>query len=65
MSRSIKKNIAHVEGKIDPLSDIETIETELQLADISTVEKRLFSVEKELKSGSKESKAVHSGLQKT
>lgn len=58
------KNIAHIEGKIDPLSDIETIETELQLADIATVEKRLFSVEKELKSGSKESKLVHSGLQK-
>ncbi len=58
------ENIAHVEGKIDPLSDIETIETELQLADISTVEKRLFSVEKELKSGTKESKLIHSGLQK-
>lgn len=57
-------NITHVEGKIDPLSDIETIETELQLADITTVEKRLFSVEKELKSGSKESKLIHSGLQK-
>jgi GTP-binding protein YchF len=57
-------NITHVEGKIDPLSDIETIETELQLADISTVEKRLFSVEKEMRSGSKESKLIHSGLQK-
>ncbi len=57
-------DITHVEGKIDPLSDIETIETELQLADISTVEKRLFSVEKELKTGSKESKILHSTLQK-
>lgn len=57
-------NITHVEGKIDPISDVETIETELQLADISTVEKRLFSVEKELKTGSKESKSIHSGLQK-
>ncbi|MFA4995793.1 MAG: redox-regulated ATPase YchF [Patescibacteria group bacterium] len=57
-------NIAHVDGKIDPLSDIETIETELQLADIATVEKRQFSVEKELRSGSKESKFAHSGLQK-
>jgi len=57
-------NVAHVEGKINPLDDIATIETELQLADISTVEKRLFSVEKELKTGSKESKTVHSGLQK-
>lgn len=58
------ENIAHVEGKINPEDDIATIETELQLADIATVEKRLFSVEKELKSGSKESKLVHSGLQK-
>ena len=58
------ENITHVEGKIDPISDIETIETELQLADISTVEKRLFSVEKELKTGSKESAYTHSALQK-
>lgn len=57
-------NIVHVEGKIDPVEDIKTIETELQLADISTVEKRLFSVEKELKSGSKEAQATHHALQK-
>jgi GTP-binding protein YchF len=58
------ENVTHVEGKLDPKSDIETIETELQLADISTVEKRLFSVEKEMKTGSKESKTIHSALQK-
>lgn len=58
------ENVTHVEGKIDPLDDIATIETELQLADISTVDKRLFSIEKELKTGSKESKFAHSGLQK-
>lgn len=57
-------NIIHTENKIDPLDDIKTIETELQLADISTVEKRLYSVEKELKTGSKESKLIHSALQK-
>lgn len=57
-------NIAHVEGKLNPADDIATIETELQLADISTVEKKEFSVEKEMKSGSKESKFAHSGLQK-
>jgi len=56
--------VTHVEGKIDPKADIETIETELQLADISTVEKRLFAVEKELKSDSKEAKIVHEALQK-
>jgi len=58
------ENVAHVSGKIDPLDDISTIETELQLADIATVDKRLFSIEKELKAGSKESKYIHSGLQK-
>ncbi len=57
-------NIVHTEGKISPLEDIKTIETELQLSDITTVEKRLFSVEKEMKSGSKESKFAHSALQK-
>jgi len=57
-------SVTHVEGKIDPKSDISTVETELQLADISTVEKRLFSIEKELKANSKEAKIIHQGLQK-
>lgn len=57
-------NVAHVEGKINPEDDIKTVETELQLADISTVEKRLFSVEKDLKANSKEAKSVHYALQK-
>jgi len=57
-------DVTHVENKIDPAADIKTIETELQLADISTVEKRLFSLEKELKAGSAESKFAHTGLQK-
>jgi GTP-binding protein YchF len=58
------ENVTHVEGKLDPKSDIETVETELQLADIASVEKRLFSVEKEMKTGSKESKIIHTALQK-
>ena len=58
------KNVAHIEGKIDPSEDIKTIETELQLADIATIDKRLFAVEKELRAGTKESKYAHSGLQK-
>ncbi len=57
-------NIVHVEGKINPKEDIKTIEIELQLADISTVEKRLFSIEKEMKTGSKESAIAHKALQK-
>lgn len=58
------ENIVHSEGKISPVDDIKTIETELQLADIATVEKRLFSVEKELKANSKEAKITHVALQK-
>ncbi|MEK9156173.1 MAG: redox-regulated ATPase YchF [Patescibacteria group bacterium] len=57
-------NIVHTENKIDPLDDIKTIETELQLADLSTVEKRLYAAEKELKAHSKESEVAHSALQK-
>ena len=58
------KNVTHVEGKLNPSDDISTIETELELADIETVEKRLFSLEKELRTGTKESKIAHSALQK-
>ena len=37
----VDDNIVHVTGKVDPLSDIETIETELALADLATVDKTL------------------------
>lgn len=57
-------NVVHVDGKIDPLDDIKVIETELQLVDLSTVEKRLGSIEKEIKSGNKEAKILESGLKK-
>jgi hypothetical protein len=49
-------DITHVEGRIDPLSDLETVETELMLADIESLEKRLTSLEKKAKSGDKEAK---------
>jgi GTP-binding protein YchF len=58
------ENIVHVDGKIDPYDDIATIETELQLADISTVDKRIGSLEKEIKGGSKEARIALSGLEK-
>jgi len=48
------KNIIHVNGKIDPTSDQETINTELILADLATVEKRLEKIKREAKSGDKE-----------
>ena len=49
-------DITHVEGKIDPVADIETIETELMLADLDSLEKRLTNLEKKAKGGDKESK---------
>src|ERR1700737_4669995 len=45
------ENVIHVAGKIDPLSDIEVINTELALADLATVEKALTRYSKAAKSG--------------
>ncbi len=47
-------NITHVSGKVDPISDIETINLELILADLETVEKRIGRVEKMAKQKDKE-----------
>ncbi len=51
-------NITHVENRIDPLSDAEIVETELMLADLESLEKRLPNLEKKAKQGDKESKAL-------
>ena len=40
-------DVTHVEGKIDPIADIETIETELMLADLDSLEKRVDASGKE------------------
>jgi GTP-binding protein YchF len=48
-------NVIHVAGKIDPISDIEVIQTELCLADLATVEKALHRHGKTARSGDKES----------
>ena len=48
------KNIIHVDGRIDPKSDKETINMELILADLASIEKRLDKVKREAKSGDKE-----------
>jgi len=45
------ENVVHVAGKVDPLSDIETINTELALADLSAVERHLAKFVKAAKSG--------------
>ncbi len=57
-------NIVHVTGKVDPLSDIETIETELALADLATVEKTHSRNRKLAQSGDKEAKLLVAVLDK-
>ena len=47
-------DITHVEGRIDPMSDFETIETELMLADLESLEKRKPGLEKKLKQKDKD-----------
>jgi ribosome-binding ATPase len=51
-------DIAHVEGRIDPLADIETIDTELMLADLDSLERRADALEKKAKGGDKEARAT-------
>ncbi|HBT84135.1 MAG TPA: redox-regulated ATPase YchF, partial [Desulfuromonas sp.] len=46
-------NVVHVDGTVDPLRDIEVIQTELNLSDLDTVEKRINRTETEAKSGDK------------
>src|SRR3954470_16500165 len=49
-------DITHVEGAIDPVADIETIETELMLADLDSLERRVTALEKKARGGDKEAK---------
>lgn len=49
-------NITHVHGKVDPLYDSEIIDTELLLADLESIEKRIPAVEKKVKAGDKAQK---------
>ena len=49
-------DITHVEGKIAPLADIETIETELMLADLDSLEKRVDNLAKKAKGNDKDAK---------
>jgi ribosome-binding ATPase len=49
-------DITHVEGSIDPIRDAETVETELMLADMDSLEKRLPNLQKKAKTGDKEAK---------
>lgn len=47
-------DVVHVDGKVNPLSDVETINTELILADFETIEKSIIRIEKLTRSGNKE-----------
>jgi GTP-binding protein YchF len=49
-------DITHVEGRIDPVGDAETVETELMLADLESLERRIVPIEKKAKGGEKEAK---------
>jgi len=50
-------NVVHVDGSVDPLRDVEVIQTELNLADLDSVEKRITRTEKQAKTGDKKLKA--------
>src|SRR5689334_21090665 len=52
----VDDDITHVEGRIDPIGDAEVVETELMLADLESLEKRIKPLEKKANSGEKEAK---------
>ncbi len=54
----VDTDITHVEGRIDPISDLEIIETELMLADLESLEKRLPQLEKRAKTGGDKDAAI-------
>ncbi|HBI04501.1 MAG TPA: redox-regulated ATPase YchF [Paenibacillaceae bacterium] len=56
------ENITHVEGKIDPINDITTINLELILADLESVERRIDRLGRKVKSGDKEAKVEYDVL---
>jgi hypothetical protein len=58
------ENVVHVEGSIDPTRDIETIATELALADLNTAERRQERLAKSLKAGDKAARAEADVLEK-
>jgi hypothetical protein len=59
-----EEDVIHVAGRIDPLADIETIHTELALADLETVEKALLRLSKAVKSGDKTAATTYALLEK-
>jgi len=57
-------NVVHVAGKINPIADIETIDTELALADLATAEKALARYKKPAQAGDKDAKVLVGTLEK-
>jgi GTP-binding protein YchF len=57
-------NVVHVNGRVDPIADIETIVTELALADLASVEKAIIRDGKKAKSGDKEAQKLVAVLEK-
>ena len=55
--RCFEGEVTHVEGKVDPIADAETVETELMLADLESLERRVPALVKKGQSGDKEAKA--------
>jgi ribosome-binding ATPase len=51
-------NVTHVEGSIDPIRDAETVETELLIADLESMEKRVAAAQKKARGGDKEAKTM-------
>ncbi len=62
--RCFEDDVIHVAGKVDPISDIETIDTELALADLESVDKALNRAERAAKANDKEALAKKPVLQK-
>ncbi len=52
-------NVIHVDGNVNPVSDKEIIDLELQLKDLETLEKRIGAIERKAKSGDKESEKIY------
>lgn len=58
-------DITHVDGSVDPLRDLTTIETELMLADMESLEKRVVALAKKAKGGDADSKALLAVMERT
>jgi GTP-binding protein YchF len=62
--RCFEGEVTHVEGSVDPIRDAETVETELMLADLESLERRVDGLTKRARGGDKESKAMLAVVEK-